>query len=184
MNSVREEKVPSYCLNKLGYWFNKRIKLLQYLEQQQKFWEASMVNYQKLKFVKNHSYFSEVFVNQVILWFQFRVYLQFTPWSWRTFMFQMFRHFCLLSGPSLNINTLLISYLLSTINITNVLAILLVFFWNPNHKLICAPSAGYLLLQLKQSITEIHINCVNYGDIREISTEKNLYWNRKKLPSN
>lgn len=97
-------------------------------------------------------------------------------------MFQMFRHFCLPSGPSLNINTLLISYLLSTINITNVLAILLVFFLNPNHKLICAPSAGYLLLQLKQSITEIHINCVYYRDIGEISIEKKPVLEQKKNP--
>lgn len=101
-------------------------------------------------------------------------------------MFQMFRHFCLPSGPSLNINTLLICYLLSTISITNVLVILLVvlvFFLNSNHKLNCAPSAGYLLLQLKQSITEIHMNCVYYGDITgEISTEKNLYWNRNIFP--
>lgn len=60
-------------------------------------------------------------------------------------------------------------------SIANVLAILLVFFWNPNHKLICAPSAGYLLLQLKQSTTEVYINCVYYVDIiGEISTEKNL----------
>lgn len=54
-----------------------------------------------------------------------------------------------------------------------MIAILLVFFWNTNHKLICAPSAGYLLLKLKQGITEIYINCAYYGYIiGEISTEK------------
>lgn len=66
-------------------------------------------------------------------------------------------HTLLPSGPSRNRNTLLICYLFSTIISTNVFAISLVIFWNPNHKLICAPSAGYFLLQLKQSITEICI---------------------------
>lgn len=136
--------------------------------------------------MKNHSYLSEAFVNQVILWFPFtRVYLQFACRSWKTFMVQMFIDFCLHSGPSQNRNTLLICYLLSTIISTNVFAISLVIFWNPNHKLICAPSAGYFLLQLKRSITEICINFAYCGDIiDEISTKKNLYWNRHKFPSN
>lgn len=38
-------------------------------------------------------------------------------------------------------------------------------FWNTIHKLICAPSAGYLFLQPKQSFTELYINCAYYGDI-------------------
>lgn len=77
MNSAREEKVPCYCLNELGDWFNyQQEHKASVTEQQQKFWEAS-INYQNLKSVENHSYFSEAFVNQVILSISlFTVHLQ------------------------------------------------------------------------------------------------------------
>lgn len=129
--------------------------------------------------------FLEVFWNQVILGLRFfRAYLQFTRRSWKTFT-QTFKHFSIPSSPSLNINTLFICYLLSTMSIINMFSHYIRMFWNTIHKLICAPSAGYLFLQPKQSFTELYINCAYYGDIiDENSTEKSLFWKRKNFPSN
>lgn len=76
-------------------------------------------------------------------------------------------------------------YLLSTMSIINMFSHQTSTFCNPIHKLICAPSAGHLLSQLQQRITELYMNSAFCGGIiGETTTEKNLPWNRKKFPSN